>query len=79
MGTFSMKLNEKASVVLRRAEELAKSNGVRFQHNGRSGSFSHLGVKGAFTITKNMVEVKYTKPLFISDAMVEQRIKQILG
>ena len=79
MRTFSMKLNGKAAVVLQRAEELAKSNGVRFQHNGRSGSFSHLGVKGAFTITKNMVEVKYTKPIFISDAMVENQIKQILG
>jgi hypothetical protein len=79
MGTFSMKLNGKAAIVLQRAEELAKSHGVRFQHNGRSGSFSHLGVKGAFTITKNMVEVKYTKPIFISDAMVENQIKQILG
>jgi len=79
MGTFSMKLNEKAVLVLKRAEELAKSNGVRFQHDGRSGSFSHLGVKGEFTITKNVVEVKYTKPIFISDAMVEKQIKQILG
>jgi len=79
MRTFSMKLNEKAAVILKRAEKLANSNGVRFQHNGRSGSFSHLGVKGAFTITKNVVEVKYTKPIFISDAMVEKQIKQILG
>jgi len=79
MGTFCMKLNEKAAVVLKRAEELAKSNGVKFQHNGRSGSFSHLGVKGAFTINKNVVEVKYTKPVFISDSMVEKQIKQILG
>jgi hypothetical protein len=74
-----MKLNGKAAVVLKRAEGLAKRHGVRFQHNGRSGTFSHLGVKGAFTITKNVVEVKYTKPIFISDAMVENQIKQILG
>ena len=79
MGTFSMKLNEKASVVLKRAEELAESNSVRFQHNGRSGSFAHLGVKGAFTISKNVIEVRYTKPVFISDSMVEKQIKQILG
>lgn len=79
MGTFSMKLNEKAAVILKRAEKLAKSNGVIFQHNGRAGSFSHLGVKGTFTISKNVVEVKYTKPVFISDSMVEKQIKQILG
>jgi hypothetical protein len=79
MRTFSIILNGKAAVVLQRAEELAKSNGVRFQHNGRSGSFSHLGVKGAFTINRNVVEVKYTKPVFISDLMVENQIKQILG
>jgi hypothetical protein len=79
VGTFSMRLNEKAAVVLKRAEELAKRNGVRFQHNGRSGTFSHLGVKGAFTINRNVVEVKYTKPVFISDSMVANQIKQILG
>jgi hypothetical protein len=78
MGTFSMRLAEKAAVVLKRAEELAKNNGVTFQHNGRSGSFSHLGVKGTFTISKNVVEVKYTKPVFISDSMVANQIKQIL-
>jgi hypothetical protein len=78
MGTFSMRLAEKAAVVLKRAEELAKNNGVTFQHNGRSGSFSHLGVKGTFTISKNVVDVKYTKPVFIPDSMVENQIKQIL-
>lgn len=79
MGKFSMRLSEKAAVVLKRAEELAKNNGVTFQHNGRSGSFSHMGVKGTFTISKNRVEVKYTRPVFVSDAMVENQIKQILG
>jgi len=79
MGKFSMRLSEKAAVVLKRAEELAKNNGVAFQHNGRSGSFSHMGVKSTFTINKNMVEVKYTRPVFVSDAMVENQIKQILG
>lgn len=78
MGTFSMRLAEKAAVVLKRAEELAKNNGVTFQHNGRSGSFSHLGVKGTFTISKNVVDVKYTKPVFIPDSVVENQIKQIL-
>jgi hypothetical protein len=74
-----MKLNEKAAVVLKRAEGLAKSNGVKFQHDGRSGAFSHLGVKGEFTINNNVVEVNYTKPFFISDSMVEKQIMQILG
>jgi hypothetical protein len=74
-----MKLNEKAALVLKRAEDLAKRNGVRFQHNGRSGTFSHLGVKGSFTINKNVIEVKYTKPVFIPDSMVEKQIKEILG
>lgn len=78
MGTFSMRLAEKAAVVLKRAEELAKNNGVTFQHNGRSGSFSHLGVKGTFKISKNVVDVKYTKPVFIPDSVVENQIKQIL-
>lgn len=78
MGTFSMRLAEKAAVVLKRAEELAKNNGVTFQHNGRSGSFSHLGVKGTFTISKNVVDVKYTKPVFIPDSVVDNQIKQIL-
>jgi hypothetical protein len=78
MGTFSVRLAEKAAVVLKRAEELAKNNGVTFQHNGRSGSFSHLGVKGTFTISKNVVDVKYTKPVFIPDSVVENQIKQIL-
>jgi hypothetical protein len=78
MGTFSMRLAEKAAIVLKRAEELARKNGVTFQHNGRSGSFSHLGVKGTFTISKNVVEIKYTKPVLIPDSMVESQIKQIL-
>ena len=69
MGTVCMKLNEKAAGVLKRAEGLAKSNGVKFQHDGRSGAFSHLGVKGEFTINNNVVEVNYTKPFFISDSM----------
>jgi hypothetical protein len=79
MKKFSMKLSEKAEVVLKRAEELAKSNGVQFQNNGKEGSFAHLGVKGTFKIRVNLVEVEYTKPVFISDSMVQHQIKQVLG
>jgi hypothetical protein len=79
MGSFSIRLTEDAEVVLNRAEELAKSKGVKFQHNGHIGSFSHLGVKGTFKISENLVEVKYTKPVFISNSMVERQIKQVLG
>jgi hypothetical protein len=79
MGSFSIQLTEDAAVVLQRAEQLARSNGVAFQRDGRSGSFSHLGVKGAFRVRRNVLEVTYSKPMFISDAMVQKQIRQIIG
>ena len=79
MGSFSIQLTEDVAAVLRRAEDLARSHGVAFQHDGRSGSFSHLGVKGTFKVHQNVLEVTYTKPLFISDAMVQKQIRQIIG
>jgi hypothetical protein len=79
MGSFTIQLTEKPDIMLKRAEKLAKSNGVKFKHNGKLGSFSHLGVNGTFKITRNRLEVKYTKPLFITDSMVETQIRKVLG
>ena len=79
MGYLSIPLTGEAEVVLKRAEELAKKKGVQFEHDGQSGSFTYLVVKGTFKITANVIEVEYTNPPFVPEAMVEDQIKQVFA
>jgi hypothetical protein len=79
MGYLSIELKGKPEDVLKRAEELAQNKGVQFEHDGQSGSFSYLVVKGTFKITENLIEIEYTKPPFVPDSMVEEQIKQVFS
>ena len=79
MGLLSVQLTESAETALKRIEEVAKSQGIQFQHDGQSGSFSHMGVTGSFTIKGNVVEIDYSKPAMFPESVVEDQIMQIFS
>jgi len=79
MGLLTVQLTESAESALKRIEEVAKSQGIQFQHDGQSGSFSHMGVTGSFTIKDNVVEIDYSKPPMFPESVVEDQIMQIFS
>jgi hypothetical protein len=79
VGSFSFQLNEKVEDALKRIEEVAKNKGIQFQYHGTTGSFSHMGVVGSFTINEDTVEIEYTKPGLFPDSVVEAQIMQIFN
>ncbi len=79
MGYLAIQLTGEPEVVLKRAEALAQKKGVQFEHDGQSGSFSYLVVKGTFKIAENVIEIEYTKPPFVPDSMVEEQIIEVFA
>jgi hypothetical protein len=79
VGFLSIQLTGDANATLERIGTLAKTHGVQLQFDGQSGSFSHMGVSGTFTIEADVVEIEFTKPALIPDSLVEEKIMKIFG
>ena len=77
MGSLSIQMTEDAESMLKRIEELAESHGIRFQHDGQSGSFSHMGVDGTFAIKGEVLEIEFSKPALLPESAVAHQIRQI--
>jgi hypothetical protein len=79
VGSLSIQLRESAESTLQRIDELAKNHGIEIQHDGQSGEFSHMGVSGTFTIKGDVVEVEFTKPALLPQALIDEQIRKVFG
>jgi hypothetical protein len=77
VGSLSIQLTEDAESLLNRVGEMAESLGIQCQHDGQSGSFSHMGVSGTFTVKGNLLTIEYSKPALLAESVVEYQIRQI--
>jgi hypothetical protein len=80
MRTFSIETTLDPQSLLARARKAATENSATLVGDGRAGRFSHDLIKGECRIVGSTVVVAVTdKPLIVPWAIIEARLRQLVG
>jgi hypothetical protein len=80
MRTFSLETTLDPPLLLARVRKAARENGATLVDDGRSGRFSHDLIKGEYRMVGSTVVVAITeKPLILPWAIIEARLRQLVG
>lgn len=75
--SFQITLSQDPASVVERVRKLLTENGGQFSGNSSSGSFAGSGVKGAYHISGQIVNITITKkPLLAPMSLVESKIRE---
>ena len=79
MRTFSLETTLDPPLLLARVRKAARENGATLVGDGRSGRFSHDLIKGEYRIVGSTVVPITEKPLILPWAIIEARLRQLVG
>ena len=80
MRTFSIETRLDPPSLLARVRKAARENDATLVGDGRSGRFSHDFIKGEYRMAGSTVVVTITdKPLIVPWAIIEARLRQLVG
>ena len=75
--TFKFALKDDPEMLIKSAKELAPQNGIFFEGDARSGTFSGHGLNGNYSIENNtMILTISEKPLIIPWSLIEMKLKE---